>query len=83
MGHIVRKLQELRDEWGEDIPNINAFVLKGDDTFTSWVCEYIFVVEDEDEQPSPQQVSELRASINAYDKWDKVLEAFRKNASND
>lgn len=35
------------------------------------------------EQPSAQQVAELQASIDTYDKWDQVLEAFRRDAFSD
>ena len=78
--HIYQKLQELQDEWGEDIPDINAFVLTGTGKFSSWVCEYVFEVEDEEDQPSAQQVAELRASVETYDNWDRVVEAFREDA---
>ena len=78
--HIYQKLQELQDEWGEDIPDINAFVLIGTGKFSSWVCEYVFEVEDEEGQPSAQQVAELRASVETYDNWDRVVEAFREDA---
>ena len=78
LAHIVKKIKELEEEWDESIPRINALVFKTDGTATTRYCEVL--TGDRNVQPTPKQVAELAASVAAYDKWDKVLKAFRENA---
>ena len=41
----------------------------------TWVCEQL--TGHGEVQPTLQQITELAVSVAAYDKWNKVLEAFR------
>ena len=79
MAHINDRLSELSNEWGEDIPHINAFMFVGDGTCSAHVCEHIFKVP-KGEQPTPRQIAEHAKAIYTYPKWDKVLAVFRKEA---
>lgn len=75
---IHRKIESLEaneDKWNEEIPKINALVFKNDGTATSWVCKML--TGDKDTQPTAQQIAEFTASVANYDKWDKVLDAFK------
>ena len=77
--HINERLPRLSQEWGEDIPYINALVFTRDGKCTSYVCENIFNC-NEEEQPSSQQITEYAKKIAAYPNWNKVLEVFRQEA---
>ena len=79
MAHINHRLSELSNEWGEDIPHINAFMFYGDGTCSTYVCEHIFKLP-EGEQPTPRQIAEYAKAIYTYPKWDKILEVFRQEA---
>ena len=78
LAHIVEKIKELEEEWGESIPPITYLVFKTDGTATKWPC--IYLTGDENIQPTLKQIAEFAASVAAYDKWDKVLAEFRKDA---
>ena len=82
VAYINSKLPELSEEWGEEIPQINVFMFNLDGECTSYVCEKIFGC-DEGEQPTPRQIAEYAKKIATYENWDKVVEAFRKEAFSD
>ena len=43
--HINRKLPALSKEWGEDIPQINAFVfITGSGKCSDYICKYVLVM---------------------------------------
>ena len=75
--NIAEKIIELKGEWDEYIPMINAHVFKEDGTYSHWVCEKVFGLS---KQPTPQQNAEYATRIAAYPKWDEVLEVFRKES---
>ena len=79
VAHINAKLPDLSEGWGEDIPMINVFMFNRNGKCTSYVCKEIFGC-DEGEQPTPRQIAEYAKKIATYENWDKVLEAFRKDA---
>ena len=79
VAYINAKLPDLSEEWGEDIPMINVFMFNRNGKCTSYVCQEIFGC-DEGEQPTPRQIAEYAKKIATYENWDKVLEAFRKDA---
>ena len=79
--YIVNGIRNLREKWGESIPWITALVFDGDGNSSAWVCELL--TGNREKQPTPEQIEELKASVAAYDKWDKVLEEFRKDAFSD
>ena len=72
---IHRKIASLEAEWDEEIPKINALVFKEEGIATSWFCEMF--TKDANKQPTAQQIAELTAAVANYDKWDKVLDAFK------
>ena len=72
---IVKKIEKLEEEWGEDIPPITALVFKKGDSASKWACERL--TGNPKKQPTPQQIEKLKADVADYDKWDKVLEALR------
>ena len=82
VAHINSKLPALSEEWDEDIPHINAFMFNRYGKCTSYICAEVFDC-DEGEQPSPRQIAEYAKNIATYDNWDKVVEAFRKDAFSD
>lgn len=77
LGGIHRKIEQLKNEWNEDIPNINVLVFTGDDVdnekVTSWVVNDVF----DGVEPTQEQIDEFKQFVEAYDKWDEVLEAFK------
>ena len=75
LAYIVKKIEQLEEEWGEDIPPITALVFKEDSSVSEWACERL--TGNPKKQPTPQQIEKLKADVAAYDKWDKVLEALR------
>ena len=75
LGGIHRKIESLENEWDEKIPKINALVFKDDSTATSSGREIL--TGDKNTQPTAKQIAEFTASVANYDKWDKVLEAFK------
>ena len=77
--YIVNGIENLKKEWGEDIPPITALVFKTDSTATEWVCETL--TGNTETQPTSQQIEKLKADVAAYDKWDKVLEYFRNDST--
>ena len=79
MAHINHRLLDLSEEWGEEIPRINAFMFEKEGFCTSYVCENIFKTE-QGNQPTPRQIAEYADAIYFYDKWDKVLDVFREEA---
>ena len=79
--HINRKLPALSKEWGEDIPQINAFVfITGSGKCSDYICKYVFGYEEKGAQPSARQIAEYAKKIATYPNWDKVLEVFREEA---
>lgn len=81
LAYIVKKIAVLEDEWSESIPPITALVFNSDGNASKWACQE-FTGSDEN-QPTLQQITELAASVAAYENWDKVVEAFRKDAFSD
>ena len=80
IAYINDRLPELSEEWNEDIPHINAFMFLTDSGKCSgYICQEVFGC-DEGEQPSPRQIVEHAKKIATYENWDKVVEAFRKDA---
>ena len=79
VAHINNRLPKLSEEWGEEIPHINAFVFNRFGKCTSYICENVFGC-DEGEQPSARQIAEYSKKIATYENWDKVLEVFREEA---
>lgn len=80
VGHVNNKIKGLSEEWGEDIPHINAFAFKNNGDCTAYICENIFETQ---EWPTPQQIAKYAYRIVSYDKWDKVVEVFREAAFRD
>ena len=79
VGYINSTIDYLREEWGEDIPKMNAFVFTGETECTPYVCENVFGNED-GSQPRPKEVAEYAAKIAAYPKWDQVVAFLRREA---
>ena len=75
LGRIVRKIAELEEEWGESIPPITALVFRADGTATAWACERL--TGNSTTQPTAKQITELKESVAAYDRWDEVLKALK------
>ena len=74
LAHLVKEIGRLEQEWGESIPPITALVFNTNGTAPKWAREVL--TGDSETQPTLQQIAELAASVAAYDKWDKVLEAL-------
>ena len=79
VAHINRMILYLSEQWGEDIPRINAFVFTGVTECTSYICERVFG-KDEGEQPTAKEIAEHAAKIAAYPKWDEIVEILRREA---
>lgn len=79
VGHINHTIDRLREEWGEDIPKINAFVFSAETELTPYIREQVFHL-GEDEQPSPKEIAEHAAKIAAYPNWDEIIEVLRREA---
>ena len=79
VGHINAMLMYLSEQWGEDIPRINAFVFTGVTKCTSYVCKNVFD-KDENVQPDPKEIAEHAAKSAAYPKWDEIVEILRREA---
>ena len=75
LAHIVKGIERLEEEWGEQIPPITALVFNQDGSAGKWVCEQL--TGDGDVQPNLQQIAKLAAPVASYDKWGMVLEAFK------
>lgn len=75
LAYIFKKIEQLEEEWREPIPLITALVFNSDGTASKWTCKTL--AGHENVQPTAKQIAELAASVAAYDKWDKVLAAFR------
>ena len=74
LAHLVKEIGRLEREWGESIPPITALVFNTNGSAPKWAREVL--TGDSETQPTLQQIAELAASVAAYDKWDKVLEAL-------
>ena len=74
LAYLVTEIDRLEREWGESIPPITALVFNTDGTAPKWTREVL--TGDSETQPTLLQIAELAASVAAYDKWDKVLEAL-------
>ena len=74
LAHLVKEIKRLEREWGESIPPITALVFNTNGTAPKWAREVL--TGDGETQPTLQQIAELAASVAAYDKWGKVLEAL-------
>lgn len=79
VGHINRMIMYLSEQWGEDIPRINAFIFSNETECTPYICKNVFG-KDEEEQPDPKEIVEYAAKIAAYPKWDEIVESFRREA---
>ena len=75
LAYIVKGRKHLEELWDESIPSITALVFDKHERASEWSCKDL--TGDGEKQPTLQQIAELAASVAAYDKWDKVLEAFR------
>lgn len=75
LAYIVRGIENLKKEWNESIPPITALVFKGNGKSSKWTCECL--TGNRAKQPTPEQIERVREDVAAYDKWDKVLEAFK------
>lgn len=80
IAYINQRIIKLSNEWDEEIPRINAFMLNRHGKHTSYVCREIFNLPDDGTQPTPEQSNAYAESIENYTKWDLVLEVFRKEA---
>jgi hypothetical protein len=78
LAYIVNRIRNLKEEWNEPIPPITALVFKGNENSSEWVCKLL--TKNPHKQPTPEQIKKVRKDVAAYDKWDKVLEEFRKDA---
>ena len=81
LAYIVKGIENLKKEWNENIPPITALVFDNHENSSEWACERL--TGNRETQPTPEQIEKVREDIAAYDKWDKVLEAFRKDAFSD
>lgn len=80
VAHINQKLIALSEEWGEDVPRVNAFMfLTNSGECSDYICENVFG-HDERQQPSPLQIAEYARKIADYPNWNKVLAVFREEA---
>ena len=79
VAHINYMIMYLSEQWGEDIPRINAFVFTKETECTSYICKHVFG-KDEGEQPTPKEIAEHAAKIAAYPKWDEIVEILRREA---
>ena len=80
IAYINEKLIALSEEWGEDVPRMNAFMFRTDSGECSpYICANVFDCDD-GEQPSPRQIAQYAKKIASYENWDKVLEVFRDEA---
>lgn len=79
LAYIVDGIKKLKKEWGEDIPPITALVFKNGERATEWSCQCL--TGNPEQQPTSQQIENLKADVAAYDKWDKVLEYFRNDST--
>lgn len=77
--YIVNGRKHLEELWDESIPSITALVFDKHERASEWSCKDL--TGDPKKQPTLQQIAELAASVAAYDKWDKVLEAFRPGSA--
>ena len=82
IAHINNKLPTLSEEWGEEVPHINAFMFNRHGECSAYICTEIFGCDD-GEQPAPLQIAEYAKEIATYENWDKVVEAFRQDAFSD
>lgn len=80
IAYINQRIIKLSDEWNEEVPHINAFMLDRHGKHTSYVCREIFNLPDDGTQPTSQQSKEYAEFIENYPKWNLVLEVFRKEA---
>ena len=80
LGHINNTIDYLREEWGEDIPKINAFAFTRETECTDYICKAVFGTSGEKEQPDPKEIAEYAAKIAAYPKWDQVIAFLRREA---
>ena len=79
-GHIDKMISYLSEQWGEDIPRINAFVFTREGKCTDYICKHVFGTSGEEEQPASKEIAELAVKIAAYPKWDKIVEILRREA---
>ena len=79
IAHINHKILALSEAWDEDIPRINAFMFEDPGKCSKYVCPEVFGC-DYEAQPTPLQIAEYAKEISTYENWDKVVEAFRKDA---
>ena len=71
LAYLVKEIDRLEREWGENIPPITALVFNTNGTAPKWARETL--TGNSETQPTLQQIAELATSVAAYDKWDKVL----------
>lgn len=73
--YIVKGIENLRKKWNENIPMITLLVFNNRGNPSPWVCGYL--TGNRNKPPTPEQIEKVREDVAAYDKWDKVLEAFK------
>ena len=78
LGGIIKVIEDISNEWDEDIPIPNAFVFDRHGEFTSHICEYVF--NDRDNQPDEQVADNYFERVVSYPRWEDVLEVFRNLA---
>ena len=81
LAYIVNGIENLEEAWNEPIPRITALVFDKHGNSSPWACKHL--TGNRETQPTPQEIEKFKASVAAYEKWDKVLEAFRKDAFSD
>ena len=81
LAYIVNRIENLEETWNEPIPRITALVFDKRGKSSKWACGIL--ARDRAKQPTPQQIKKFKASVAAYDKWNRVLEEFRKDAFSD
>ena len=80
VGHINHTIMYLSEQWGEDIPRINAFVFTGVTESTDYICKNVFGTSGKEEQPRSKEIAAHAGKIAAYPKWDKIVEILRREA---
>ena len=70
--NISATLHDLEERYGGKIPRITSIVIRGDKTFSKWMCERLTGYPDK--QPSPEQINSEFEPIYNYSKWGEILE---------
>lgn len=65
---------DLAEEWDEDIPPMTVLVFYKNGNMSPRGCAYYANAET---QPTPEQIAEEKESVDMYENWDRVLNAFK------